>query len=67
MPRCSTTEPPVQAVSGGAGHLSACWLPPGLTGTGDAISGRRRDAAAREIALAAGAVESPARTDAATS
>jgi peptide/nickel transport system ATP-binding protein len=67
MPRCATTEPPVQAVSGGAGHLSACWLPPGLIGTGDAISGRRREAAAREIALAAGAVESPARTDAATS
>jgi peptide/nickel transport system ATP-binding protein len=67
MPKCRTTEPPVQPVSGGVGHLSACWLPAGLIGTGDSISARRREAAVREIALAAGALESPARTDAATS
>jgi oligopeptide/dipeptide ABC transporter ATP-binding protein len=67
MPKCRTTEPPAQPVSGGVGHLSACWLPPGLIGTGESISAQRSEAAAREIALEAGAAESPARTDAATS
>ena len=47
MPRCLTDEPPAQQVAGGTDHLSACWLPPDLTGTSDISVARRREAAAR--------------------
>jgi peptide/nickel transport system ATP-binding protein len=63
MPKCRTTEPPVQPVAGGTAHLSACWLPADLIGTGDSVSARRRAAAARESTAAAGDLESPARTE----
>jgi oligopeptide/dipeptide ABC transporter ATP-binding protein len=61
MPRCRTAEPPVRQVAGGADHLSACWLPPDLTGTGDSSVARRREAAGREDGAAAGARPVPAQ------
>jgi oligopeptide/dipeptide ABC transporter ATP-binding protein len=36
MPRCVTEEPPLLPVLGGAGHRSACWLPPGAIGSDQA-------------------------------
>jgi oligopeptide/dipeptide ABC transporter ATP-binding protein len=48
MERCRTAEPPAQPVTGGAGHLSACWLPPDLTGTSHTSAARRREAAGRD-------------------
>ena len=67
MPKCRTTEPPVQPVAGGAGHLSACWLPADLIGTGDGVSAQRRAAAAGEGDPAGGDLESPAHTETAAS
>ena len=54
MQRCRTAEPPVQQVAGGADHLSACWLPPDVTGTSDSSVARRREAAGPERHSAAG-------------
>ena len=45
MPRCRSTEPPMRQVPGSAGHTSACWLPPDITGVGENSVARRRDAA----------------------
>ena len=53
MQRCRTAEPPIQQVAGGAGHLSACWLPPDITGTSDSSVRRRREAAEHESRSAA--------------
>jgi oligopeptide/dipeptide ABC transporter ATP-binding protein len=32
MERCRTEVPPLQKVTGGSGHVSACWLPPDRVG-----------------------------------
>jgi oligopeptide/dipeptide ABC transporter ATP-binding protein len=61
MQRCRTAEPPVQQVAGGADHLSACWLPPDLTGTSDSSVARRREAVGRDEGSLAGARPVPAR------
>jgi peptide/nickel transport system ATP-binding protein len=67
MPKCRTTEPPVQPVAGGAGHLSACWLPADLIGTADSVLAGRREAAARASIPVAGDLEPPARKETAAS
>jgi oligopeptide/dipeptide ABC transporter ATP-binding protein len=61
MQRCRTDEPPVRQVVGGADHLSACWLPPDLTGTSDSSGDRRREAAGCDDRSAAGARSVPAQ------
>jgi hypothetical protein len=61
MPHCRTAEPPAQQVTGGAAHLSACWLPPDVTGTSDSSAARRREAAGREGRSAAGVPPVPAQ------
>ena len=48
MPRCVAEEPPLRAVGDEAGHLSACWLPVELVGTGDAVDAERARAAEQE-------------------
>jgi oligopeptide/dipeptide ABC transporter ATP-binding protein len=61
MQRCRTDEPPVQRVAGGEAHLSACWLPPDVIGTGESNAARRREVAGREGRPAAGAGPVPAQ------
>jgi peptide/nickel transport system ATP-binding protein len=55
MQRCRTDEPPVQPVTAGEGHQSACWLPPDVTGTSEASVARRHEAAVRADHSASGA------------
>jgi peptide/nickel transport system ATP-binding protein len=45
MDRCAVEEPDLMPVAGGPGHLSACWLPPGLIGTDEAARIERQVAA----------------------
>jgi len=42
MPRCAAEEPGLMPVTGGTGHRSACWLPPGITGHADEARIERR-------------------------
>ena len=47
MDRCSVEEPELRSVAGGAGHRSACWLPPGIVGTDEVTQIERRLAGGR--------------------
>ena len=41
MDRCAVDEPPLLPVAGGTDHRSACWLPPGAVGAGEAAEALR--------------------------
>jgi peptide/nickel transport system ATP-binding protein len=41
MDRCAVDEPPLLPVAGGTDHRSACWLPPGAVGAGEAAAALR--------------------------
>jgi peptide/nickel transport system ATP-binding protein len=41
MDRCAIDEPPLLPVAGGTDHRSACWLPPGAVGAGEAAEALR--------------------------
>jgi peptide/nickel transport system ATP-binding protein len=45
MDRCAVEEPDLMPVVGGVGHRSACWLPPGIVGGGEAARIERQVAA----------------------
>ena len=50
MDVCRAEEPGLLPVSGGAGHRSACWLPPGAVGTGAEAEAARRGSPLTEAA-----------------
>ncbi|HLX87049.1 MAG TPA: ABC transporter ATP-binding protein [Acidimicrobiales bacterium] len=41
MPRCRAEQPPLVSIPDAPNHLSACWLPRELHGTGDVVDDRR--------------------------
>ncbi len=53
MGRCAADEPELMSVAGGAGHRSACWLPPDVVGPGETARITRLLAAGRSGKVAA--------------